>query len=157
MVMNNNSFINYSKLIDEAMQIVIYKALSMIGHEGLKGDHHFFISFLTRAKDVEISERLLSKYPKEMTIVLQYQFENLIVEEDKFSVMLSFSGVKEKITIPYKALTAFADPSVKFGIQFKQYDNEELILTSQPKQEHIKPSRKDSNVVTMDHFRKKKM
>jgi hypothetical protein len=112
--------INYGALIDEAMQIIVRKSLYFATEQSLPGDHHFYISFLTTHKGVRISERIKAQYPKEMTIVLQHQFDNLEVNEQGFSVSLSFNDVMEDITVPYDALTAFADPSVKFGLQFRK-------------------------------------
>ena len=100
------------------------------------------------------------QYPKEMTIVLQYQFQNLSVEEEGFSVVLSFNGTKETIYIPYKAITTFADPSVQFGLQFREMDytyddsNEELNIEIDERSEDSKQS-SDDNVVDLDKFRKK--
>lgn len=111
--------INYAALIDEAMHIIVKKALLAVKNDRLPGQHHFFISFLTNYPGVSLSERVKKNYPHEMTIVLQYQFEELTVNDKDFSVILSFDNVKEKIIIPFAALTAFADPSVKFGLQFK--------------------------------------
>ena len=53
-----------------------------------------------------------------MTIVLQFQFWGLDVGEEAFGVTLSFDEVPERLTIPFAAITAFADPSVQFGLQF---------------------------------------
>lgn len=163
--------INYGKLIDDAMHIIVKKALEdVIVKHGLPGQHHFFISFLTHFPGVTLSEKLRKKYPNEMTIVLQYQFDDLTVTEHNFSVVLSFDNEKECIVIPFASLTAFADPSVKFGLQFRyvEEDLEELNLptTTSPitKDGNMtavdtssappKPAASD-NVVTLDHFRKK--
>ena len=54
-----------------------------------------------------------------MTIVLQHQFENLIVDANGFAVSLRFKGKPEQMVIPYAAITSFADPSVNFGLQLK--------------------------------------
>lgn len=129
----SEDFIDYGKLIDEAMHIIVQKALKAVANQGLKGDHHFFISFITNYPSVVLSDRLRQKYPNEMTIVLQYQYENLVVEHDAFSVTLSFDNIKENIRVPFNALTAFADPSVKFGLQFRHIgasedDDDEEIL-----------------------------
>lgn len=125
----NNDFIDYGQLIDEAMHIIVKKALQRVSVEGLPGKHHFFISFLTGHPGVSISEALIQKYPDEMTIVIQHQFEDLKINDKGFSVVLSFDNVKEKIAVPFDALVAFADPSVKFGLQFRhmdEYDEDEF-------------------------------
>ncbi len=167
----DEDIINYGKLIDDAMHIIVKKALEeVVIRNGLPGSHHFFISFLTRYPGVVISDKLAQKYPNEMTIVLQYQFEELAVSQDSFSVVLSFDNVKECITIPFASLTAFADPSVKFGLQFR-YVEEELEsdnnASSTPKEMDANKAEEGNsdkaqhsplsvdNVITLDHFRKK--
>lgn len=115
----DDNFIDYGRLIDDAMHVIVKQALQIIIKSGLPGKHHFFISFLTKFPGVEVSEALKKKYPDEMTIVLQHQFENLHANEQGFGVSLSFDGIKERIYVPFNALVAFADPSVKFGLQFR--------------------------------------
>lgn len=110
--------INYPKFVDEAMRGLALRLINLASKEGLKGDHYFLITFLTKAKGVEISTRLKKKYPEEMTIILQHQFDNLVVNDSLISVDLSFDGIRETITIPTYALTGFADPSSKFALQF---------------------------------------
>ena len=114
--------IRYDKLIDSAMRFVVKEALKEVCNVGLKGDHHFLLSFITDADGVEIPKTLKERYPNEMTIVIQHQFENLIINDDRFSVTLSFDGKKEAIVVPFMALTSFADPGVKFGLKFNLVD-----------------------------------
>ena len=121
--------INYSKLIDQSMYVIVYKVLTDVMKNGLPGDHHFFISFATKHKGVKISRELLKKYPIEMTIILQYQYEDLKVDSKGFSVLLSFNGVKGEIRVPFAAITTFADPSVQFGLQFRDLMSEKDIFT----------------------------
>lgn len=123
--------INYSKLIDSAMRGLVQDLLRQVAKTGLPSDHHFYITFRTDMPGVSISKALKSRYPEKMTIVMQYQFWDFVVEEDQFSVSLSFSGVPEKLTIPYYALTEFVDPSVKFVLQF-QAELPESIAQSLP-------------------------
>ncbi len=122
----SKSFIDYSVLVDDAMHFIVKKSLQLFAKNDEHGDHHFFISFVTKYPGVSISEKLHHKYPYEMTIVLQYQFEDLVVNDDSFSVCLSFDNKKEKIVIPFAALTAFADPSVKFGLQFRHVEDMQI-------------------------------
>jgi hypothetical protein len=118
-------FIDYPKLIEHSMRIVVKKALiCLLENDYEIGDHHFYISFLTRAHGVVLSERMSKKYPHEMTIVLQHQFEELEVKEDYFTVKISFAGIKEKVKVPFSAITSFADPSVEFALQFTEIYNE---------------------------------
>jgi hypothetical protein len=150
--------INYAALIDNAMHSIVREALRIAASQGLPGEHHFFISFLTNYPGVVISERIRRKYPEEMTIVLQYQYEKLSLGDDYFSVVLSFDNTKETVRIPFIALTAFADPSVKFGLQFRHLDEDMLEddllepMPSQPSTPLMSHAVKD-NVVALDAFR----
>jgi uncharacterized protein len=109
--------IRYDILTQEALRGVVRKVLSEVGKTGLPGDHHFFISFLTRAPGVRLSTRLLEQYPNDMTIVLQNQFWDLKVSEAQFEVGLSFDDKPEALVIPFTAIKGFFDPSVQFGLQ----------------------------------------
>jgi hypothetical protein len=86
----------------------------------LPGDHHFYISFDTRAEGVRLSTRLRAQYPEEMTIILQHQYWDLEVHDTSFEVGLSFGGVPEKLMVPFDAIKGFFDPSVQFGLQFEE-------------------------------------
>jgi hypothetical protein len=111
--------IRYDLLVQDALKGVVRKVLSDAGRDGLSGDHHFYVSFRTDFPGVRLSNRLREKYPQEMTIVLQHQFWDLGVTEHTFEVGLSFSGVPERLLIPFDALTGFFDPSVEFGLKFE--------------------------------------
>lgn len=111
--------IRYDLLAQEALRSVVRRVLSDVAGDGLPGDHHFYISFDTRAPGVRLSQRMREKYPEEMTIVLQHQFWDLSVNDTAFEVGLSFGGIPEKLLIPFSALKGFFDPSVKFGLQFE--------------------------------------
>jgi uncharacterized protein len=110
--------IRYDILAQEALRGVVRKVLAEVAKTGLPGEHHFFISFITRAPGVRLSQRLLEQYDKEMTIVLQNQFWDLKVGETAFEVGLSFDGHPETLVIPFAAIKGFFDPSVQFGLQF---------------------------------------
>lgn len=166
-----DDYIDYGQLIDEAMHYVVQRALKLVELEGLKNDHHFFITFNTRHPGVSISEELRKRYPNEMTIVLQHQFYDLEVDGRGFSVVLSFEGVKQSLAIPFDAMITFADPSVKFGLQFHSpsYEDEAELLLDTPPAKARKSSSAPrgrnskqkaagdgkSNVVALDAFRKK--
>ncbi len=117
--------IDYPAMIDNAMRSVVRTAIEQVAEHGLPGDHHFFVSFLTTHPDVSVSPAIMERYPEEMTGVIQHQYWDLQVHKDHFSLMLSFNNVPEKLVIPFAALTAFADPSIKFGLQFHSRDWEE--------------------------------
>ncbi len=110
--------IRYDLLTQDALRSVIRTVLADAAVKGLQGDHHFYITFDTRAHGVRLSARLKASYPDEMTIVLQHQFWDLTVGEDDFDVGLAFNGIQERLHVPFRAVKAFADPSVQFGLQF---------------------------------------
>jgi len=112
--------IRYDLLAQEALRGVLRKVLTDAAKHGLPGDHHFFVTFDTGAEGVRLSQRMRAQYPKEMTIVLQHQFWDLVVSEEAFEVGLSFGGVPERLAVPFAAVKQFLDPSVEFGLQFEQ-------------------------------------
>ena len=111
--------IRYDILTQEAMRGVVRKVLSEVAKTGLPGEHHFFISFVTKAPGVRVSQRLLEQYPNDMTIVLQNQFWDLKVSEAAFEVGLSFDAKPETLVVPFTAIKGFFDPSVQFGMELK--------------------------------------
>ena len=116
--------IRYDVLARDAMRDVLRRVLTDAARHGLPGDHHFYITFDSRAEGVTISPRLLAQYPEEMTVVLQHQFWDMKVTEDRFEVGLSFGGVPERLVVPFKAIKSFLYPSVQFGLQFETGENE---------------------------------
>ena len=111
----------YDLMAQDALRGVVRQALlKAAGAEGLPGQHHFYITFRTRAPGVDIDPTLLEKYPEEMTIVLEHQFWDLNVTETGFEVTLKFSGVPKYLKMPYSAISRFHDPSVGFHLQFEQ-------------------------------------
>ena len=112
--------IRYDILAQEALRGMLRRVLLDTAKNGLPGEHHFYISFDTRAEGVQLSSRMLEQYPKEMTIVLQHQFWDLEVTDTGFEVGLSFAGVPERLAVPFAAIKGFFDPSVQFGLQFEE-------------------------------------
>lgn len=109
----------YDQLAQNALKGVVREALRKVEKSGLPGDHHFYIAFNTRYPGVNIGERMLERYPREMTVVLQHQFYNLVVTEDRFQVELTFDNIPEKLVVPFAAVKGFLDPAVQFGLQFE--------------------------------------
>ena len=112
--------IRYDILAQEALRGVVRRVLADSAKNGLPGDHHFYISFKTRAEGVRLSPRMLAQYPEEMTVVLQHQFWDLAVTETGFEVGLAFGGIPERLVVPFAAVKGFFDPSVQFGLQFEE-------------------------------------
>lgn len=167
--------IDYEGLIENALRGVVRDCLATASEEGLPGAHHFYITFLVNYPGVILPQRLKEQYPQEMTIVLQNRFWDLQVDEDAFSVGLSFSGIGEIIVIPFEAITGFADPSVNFGLRFEHnhpFDQEANDPEEQAKnrQENGADAMNDisaspdnnntdnslGNVVSLDAFRRKR-
>jgi hypothetical protein len=161
--------IRYDILTQEALRGVVRKVLSEVQKTGLPGEHHFFISFLTQAPGVRLSQKLLSQYEKEMTIVLQNQFWDLKVTETGFEVGLSFDGHPEMLGVPFSALKGFFDPSVPFGMQFDaertaQSPGKTPAATAAARPAEPSPTPENSDqepvaagekVISLDSFRKK--
>src|SRR3981189_3105778 len=110
-------YIRYDILTQDALRSLVHTVLADVAAKGLPGEHHFFISIDTRAEGVSLSSRLKAQYPKEMTVVLQHQFWDMIVTDDRFEVGLSFNGVPERLVVPFRAIKGFVDPSVQFVLQ----------------------------------------
>lgn len=110
----------YQSWVEAAMRNVVAQALEEAARHGLPGEHHFYITFRTGHPRASVPERLRQKYPDEMTIVLQHQYRDLIVDRQSnvMSVGLTFGGIPSTLVIPLDAISAFADPSVQFGLHF---------------------------------------
>jgi len=120
--MTGKRHIDYEALTQDALRDVVRAVLQRVATSGLPGEHYFYISFATRAPGVAISKRLKEKYPAEMTIVLQHQFWQLLVNDERFEVTLSFDNVPERLMVPLSAVRVFFDPSVPYGLQFEGSD-----------------------------------
>ena len=148
-------------MVEEALRGVVSKALQHAAKHGLPNGHHFYITFKTGRRDVDIPVFLKEHYPEEMTIVLEHQFWDLKIHEREFEVALSFNDKRERLLIPFNAITAFSDPSVKFGLQFQEVENNEdqtiddinLNTSDSKKQELIEKS--SGEVVSLEKFRNK--
>jgi hypothetical protein len=163
----------YDLLAQNALKGVVRDALRIAATTGLPGDHHFYIAFNTRHPGVSLSPKILGRYPREMTIVLQHQYWNLNVHDDRFEVELSFDNVPEQLVIPFDAVKGFLDPAVQFGLQFETVNverkpkdlesakNGQLKSTADPEGEDDTKSPDSpapdeaAKVVSLDHFRKK--
>jgi hypothetical protein len=129
----------YDLLAQNALKGVVRDALRIAETTGLPGEHHFYIAFYTKHPGVGMSEKIAQRYPREMTVVLQHQFWNLKVHEDRFEVELSFDNVPEHLVIPFDAIKGFLDPAVQFGLQFETAALERRPLREAEKQKLAKP------------------
>jgi len=165
--------IRYDVLARDALRGVLRRVLSDAAERGLPGEHHFYITFLSTADGVKLSPRLLAQYPQEMTVILQHQFWDLVVTEDRFEVGLSFGSIPERLVVPFSAIKSFFDPSVQFGLQFETPEAttsgvadvaasdapaepaaKEEIETADKDVDETKPH-EGAEVVRLDRFRKK--
>ena len=160
---------HYDRMVDTALRGVLREALTVAVERGLPGDHHFYITLRTDHPGVSLSKQLRERYPTEITIVLQHQYWGLEVREDGFDVTLSFSDVPEPLSVSYDAVTSFADPSVRFGLQFNVVEAEsedeippDKLPLAGDRQGESKRSQSDAGeaeapgkVITLDAFRKK--
>jgi uncharacterized protein len=159
--------LKYDEMVETALRGVVREALSRAAEHGLPGNHHFYVTFKTQAAGVEVPDYLREKYPDDMTVVIEHQFWDLTVGEENFSVTLSFKNRPERLTIPLAAITAFADPSVKWGLQFQE-SAKPFDSAGKPRLPAAKPpaitakeapaagdDKKAGEVVALDAFRKK--
>jgi len=121
---DDDDILRYDKMVEGALRGVVRQAVQEVIEHGLPGDHHFYITFLTDYQGVKIPDYLRDRYPGEMTIVLQYQFSDLSVDEENLGVTLSFNNVPERLVVPLSAISIFADPSVNFALQFQPLGEE---------------------------------
>ncbi len=156
------SLIPYDEIVQDALRAVVGRVLREVEQSGeLPGEHHFYITFKTRMPEVSIPKHLVEKFPDEMTIVIQHRFWDLKVEEDSFSVGLSFGGVPATLTVPFAAVTQFHDPAVEFALTFQadapaELREEHEVAENDPPEAATEEPREDgSNVVNVDFTRKK--
>ena len=135
--------IDYHKILKKNLECVLHDVLKIIEKNGLKENQHLYITFNTQTKNVKIPKWLLKKYPKEMTIVIQYEYSYLIVKNNFFSINLSFENINAKLSIPFCSIISFADPYSKFGLQ----------LIKQ-KASNNKSSNSKNKIIKLDNYRK---
>lgn len=154
--------INYELLVESALRTVVRSSLKIAEQNGLPGNAHFYITFLTEHPGIALPKRLKDSHPERMTIILQHQFWDLEVRKDDFTVSLSFGGMRETLTVPFMAVIDFNDPSVGFGLQFalETADDDEVIDEGEtlPEGVELTPDTAEpvsADVVSLDTFRKK--
>lgn len=156
---------DYERMMDRALRSVMRDAIAQAAERGLPGEHHFYVTFRTDHPGTRIPATLKQRFPREMTIVLQYQFWGLEVEGEGFGVTLSFDSKHERLEIPFAAVTAFVDPSVQFGLQFQAVAPEMDIAAesdpapaapqAEPATAAPQPGEGGERIVKLDAFRKK--
>ena len=157
----SEDLLRYDLMIEAALRDVVRETIENVAMNGLPGEHHFYITFQTKFPGVQIPEYLQKQYPDEMTIVLQYQFFGLKLEDDIIEVTLSFNNIKEHLCVPIESITTFADPSVNFALQFQSTgsddDGEEIDDSGDDtdQADDAAKEEKRGEVISLDMFRKK--
>lgn len=146
--------LDYGNLMHRAMRGLIQSVLQDVAANGLPGAHHFFITFDTNAPGVAIADWLRARYPKDMTVVIQHWYENLVVTDEGFSITLNFGNSPEPLVIPFDSLRTFVDPSVEFGLRFETHDEDEDEAEDDTPDEDPEPPEPQGQVVSLDKFRK---
>ncbi len=163
----SEDLLRYDLMIEAALRDVVRETIETVAQDGLPGEHHFYITFQTKFPGVKVPDYLRKQYPEEMTIVLQYQFFALKLEDDCIHVTLSFNNIKEELIVPIDAITTFADPSVNFALQFQNAADmvpetegeagkaQETAGKEGKNQEKAAEAEKCGEVISLDKFRKK--
>jgi hypothetical protein len=164
---DDENTLRYDRMVESALRGVVREALEEVIETGeggeLPGEHHFYITFRTDFPGVKIPPYLRDRYPGEMTIVLQWQFYDLMVDDEKMGITLSFNNKLEPLEIPLAAITIFADPSVNFALQFQPMNDEADDFPDGGDDDTPgggggdgdKGEKKTGEVVSLDKFRKK--
>ena len=156
----NKKNIDYDLIVESTLRLVVKKSLELVNQEGLPGDHHFYISFDSTHKGVKVPSELKASEDNEIKIILQHQFWDLTIDDQKFSVVLSFNGKKKNISVPFSSITSFSDPSVGFSLQFKKdfltqnTKKETKVLSNKLNEE--KKKKFNAEIFSLDAFRAKK-
>ena len=153
-----DSLIPYDEIVQEALRAVVGRVLGTVAESGgLPGEHHFYITFKTQAAGVDIPRWLIERFPDEMTIVLQNRYWDLSVDDERFSVGLSFNQISSKLVIPYAAITGFHDPAVNFELRFQAQEDGGAAEHEAAENDGSAavPVEDGSNVVSVDFKRKK--
>jgi len=146
--------IDYAAILQDALRDAVRRVLEQVTEHGLPGEHHFYIGFRTDFPGVEVPRFLREQYPEETTIILQHQFWDLEVTPEWFSVLLSFGGARQRLTVPFAALTAFADPSADFGLRFGEAAVEEPAVPEAGVSPEL-PGERQGDVIRFDPSRRR--
>ncbi len=162
----DKDLLHYERMVEDALRGVLREVIARVAQLGLPGGHSLYITFRSGDPGVGIPDSLRAQYPDTMTIVLEHQFWDLAADDDCFAVTLSFKGRRQKLTVPYAAITAFHDPGVQFGLRFDQLTvtgGEKSASAAKPPvpapvkgpSSPSEPQKKSGDVVSLDSFRKK--
>lgn len=160
--MSDEDLLDYHRMVQRALRGVMREALEVAATEGLPGDHHFYVSFRTGAPGVVTPSFLRERYPHEVTVVIQHQYWDLHVDDEGFSVTLAFEASRQRVGVPWEAVTAFIDPSAEFALRFEtaveaREPGEEEVGAGDEGPKKTAPGSADptAEVVNIRQFRKK--
>ena len=162
---SNTQGFDYDFLVEDSLKSVVKKVLKMTSETGLIGNSHFFITFNGNHPSVIVPPELKNTDNSEIKIIIQHQFWDLKTSDDHFEVTLSFNGEKKNISVPFKSITSFTDPSVGFGLQFKIEQNFNDTSLSELGSSDLSKTKitnledndqKSGEIVSLDEFRDKK-
>ena len=139
----------YDMMVQEALRSVVRQSLTQVCKDGFRGEHHFYITFKTQAPNVALPYFLHQQYPQEMTIVVQYEYYDVKINNNNFSISLSFNDIKTNLIIDYNAIISFADPSANFGLILQKNKTQKKLK----KNLESKKSKKD-NVINFSNYKK---
>jgi hypothetical protein len=162
-MMMAKEILQYNVMVEAALRAVVRQSLVDVARVGLPGNHHFYITFRTSYPGVQVPDYLKARYPAEMTIVLQFQFYDLEIDDNGFGVTLTFNNAPERLLVPFAAITVFADPSVNFALPFQAPDlpavEAAAPVAAKPAAKAVEKQaddgEKSGEVVSLDKFRKK--
>ena len=141
--------IEYQKILDKNMLNVFKDVLRNIKNNGLTSNNHLYITFLTNHSKVIIPTWLKNKYPEEITIIIQYEYYDIEINKNYFSITLSFNGINTNLQIGYDSIMSFADPSANFGLILqkrkikKKFNNDSKVK-----------KKKSDNVINFENYKK---
>ncbi len=147
--------LDYEEMVEYALLDVVRNTLRYVEKYGLPGGHHFYITLKTHHPGVKLPDFLIRKHEDTITIVLQYEFTNLHVTDKEFGVTLSFNNRNYYVRVPFEAITVFADPSVKFSLQFRIPETRDFSESEYEKAPELAFTEEDEKIVSLDEFRKK--
>ena len=147
-------FLNYNKMLDNALIGIVKKSLTLVADNGLPGNHFFYITFKTSIKGVIIPDFLYKQYPDSLTIIIQHEYSNLSVNEREFGITLSFNNHNYHIVVPFNAVMVFYDKSVDFSLTFTPYDIVDYVKEEEPELS-FKDDNNDGNIISISDFIKR--
>ena len=145
--------INYPKILKKNMVNVFKDVISEVEKNVLKDGHHLYITFQTK-DNIDLPDWLKKKFPEEMTIVIQHEYWNLKVLEEKFNISLSFNNIKVNLSIPYNSIISFADPYANFGLKIDNIDRNRILKEKNNMNKKITEDYKNENVIDFSKFKK---